>query len=398
MEQGVRNRCIAWVKRSSPEMSHTGSGIVLLGGGVVGLTTALLLRQRGVEVTVVERSLIGREASWAGAGMLPPGRAMAAESAEVRLRSFSCLCWSELNDLLQRLTGADNGYRICGSCVLADAAEEAEREAARWSSEGVLAEVLDGGSLRQRFPMLSAACSAAVWLPEFAQVRNPWHLQILRSACESAGVSIVENAGDASLECGSGRITAVRTADRVLYPTAVCLTSGAWTGGLLEQFGVQSRIRPIRGQMVLMRVGAGWLPGVVECGRRYLVPRHDGLLLAGSTEEDVGFCRENTVAGVRGLLEFACELVPELAVAPIVKTWAGLRPGTPDGLPLLGRVAGCENLYVGAGHFRSGLQMSPGTARILCDLMLDGRSPISLEGLQVERFSAGVWKGASCER
>jgi len=132
----------------------------------------------------------------------------------------------------------------------------------------------------------------------------------------------------------------------------------------------------------------------VECGRRYLVPRQDGLLLAGSTEEDVGFSRENTVAGIRGLLEFACDLVPELTGAPLVKTWAGLRPGTPDGLPLLGRVGGCENLYVGAGHFRSGLQMSPGTARILCDLMLDGRSPISLEDLQVERFSAGSLKGA----
>lgn len=379
-------------------MSGDDSRIVLLGGGVVGLTTALLLRQRGAEVTIVERSEVGREASWAGAGMLPPGRVPTATSAEARLRSLSFQCWPRLNQLLERLTGEDNGYRVCGSCVLSKSAAEAAVEADRWIQDGVLAEVLSGVELQRRFPMLSEAQTAAVWLPEFAQVRNPWHLRVLKSACLSTGVTLIEAAGEASLEWKSGRITQVITSQGTLQPTAVCLTSGAWTGRLLEPFGVANRIRPIRGQMVLMRMAGGWMRSVIECGRRYIVPREDGLILAGSTEEDVGFCCENTETGIRGLLEFACELVPGLLQAPIVKTWAGLRPGTPDGMPLLGRVAGLENLYVGAGHFRSGLQMSPGTAEILCELMLAGRSPISLDGLEVERFCGAGERGASCER
>jgi len=116
------------------------------------------------------------------------------------------------------------------------------------------------------------------------------------------------------------------------------------------------------------------------------VPRRDGLILVGSTEEDAGFVKQNTTEGVAELLAFATMLVPSLARAEVVRTWAGLRPGSPDELPLLGAVPGFTNLFLGAGHFRSGLQMSPATGTILADLML-GRSPaISLDGLSVDRF------------
>ncbi|HAP07262.1 MAG TPA: glycine oxidase ThiO [Planctomycetaceae bacterium] len=379
-------------------MSDAGAGVVLLGGGVVGLTTALLLRQRGMAVTLVERARAGTEASWAGAGMLPPGRAVQSESAEARLRSFSFECWPKLNELLRRLTGEDNGYRVCGSVLLADTSGEAAAEAMRWQRDGVAAEALEGADLRRRIPQLKANWSAATWLPEFAQVRNPWHLRVLQNACLKAGVMILEQAGEAVLEQHSGRIIAVRLSDRTLVPTAVCLTSGAWTGPILAQFGIPIPIRPIRGQMVLLQTQPGWLPHVIESGRRYLVPREDGLILVGSTEEDAGFCRSTTVSGVRGLLEFACDLSPELQSAPVVKTWAGLRPGTPDGLPFLGLVTGFENLFAGAGHFRSGLQMSAGTAEILCELILTGRSPLNLSGLTFDRFVIADMRGPSCER
>jgi glycine oxidase len=125
---------------------------------------------------------------------------------------------------------------------------------------------------------------------------------------------------------------------------------------------------------------------VIEQGRRYLVPRRDGLVLVGSTEEHVGFLKENTVEGVNGLLEFARTLVPSLAHADIARSWAGLRPGSPDELPLLGNVPGWSNLFVGAGHFRSGLQMSPATATILADLMTGTVPSISLKGLEPDRF------------
>jgi len=141
---------------------------------------------------------------------------------------------------------------------------------------------------------------------------------------------------------------------------------------------------------------------MLESGRRYLVPRTDGLILVGSTEEHTGFEKGNTAAGVAELIEFACELVPELRHQELVRCWSGLRPGSADDLPLLGHVPGYRNLFVAAGHFRSGLQMSPGTARIMSAVMRQEPPPISLAGLEVSRYpdvaSAGTDAGTElCE-
>ena len=138
--------------------------------------------------------------------------------------------------------------------------------------------------------------------------------------------------------------------------------------------------------MVQLQLPTQLFPCVIEQGRRDLVPRLDGLILIGSTEEDAGFQKQTTPEGVAGLLEFASQLMPPLANASVARSWAGLRPGSPDELPLLGAVPGFSNLFVGAGHFRSGLQMSPATAAILADLMLGILPAISLDGLQADRF------------
>jgi glycine oxidase len=154
----------------------------------------------------------------------------------------------------------------------------------------------------------------------------------------------------------------------------------------MADLNVPIPVQPVRGQIVQLLPDQQPVSCVIEDGRRYLVPRRDGLVLVGSTEERVGFQKANTVDGVQGLLEFAISLVPSLQHAAITRTWSGLRPGSPDELPLLGRVGGFSNLWVGAGHFRSGLQMSPGTALILGQL-ISGRAPeISLEGLSPDRF------------
>jgi glycine oxidase len=125
---------------------------------------------------------------------------------------------------------------------------------------------------------------------------------------------------------------------------------------------------------------------VIEHGRRYLVPRQDGLILVGSTQEDVGFEKKNTAEGIAQLLEFAVSLVPALRHAEVVRCWSGLRPASPDELPVLGPVPGLSNVFVGAGHFRSGLQMSPGSAAILADVICGSETVISLEGLTIDRF------------
>jgi len=370
-------------------MTSSTSDIVLIGGGVIGLTTALALAERGVSVTLLDRQTTGREASWAGAGMLPPGDSAHASTPEARLRSYSHSLWKDFAaDLLQR-TGIDNGYHVCGAVEVFTAESQTafERQCLAWENENIRIERMSHDDAERHVPDLNPAFESVVYLPDFAQVRNPRHLQALRTACLQRGVEILEHSEGLRIGHKGDRVTDVSVPGRTFHFDRVCITAGAWSTSILQSLGFVAPVKPVRGQIVQLQLPVQPFRCVVESGRRYLVPRRDGLVLIGSTEENVGFVKQNTTEGVAGLLEFARLLIPSLAQAEVVRSWAGLRPGSPDELPLLGAVPGLRNLFVGAGHFRSGLQMSPATARILADLMLDVTPEISLEGLTADRFA-----------
>jgi glycine oxidase len=246
---------------------------------------------------------------------------------------------------------------------------------------------MDPQRLESSWPELSRQLSSAVWLPEQAQVRNPWHLQALRAACATLNVELLENTSVVIAEQRGEQVESVLLGTERCCPKQICITAGAWTAGILQRAAVSLPIRPVRGQMVQLRTSRPLFRCMLEVGRRYLVPRTDGLVLAGSTEEHTGFEKGNTAEGVAELIEFACELVPKLRSQEFVRCWSGLRPGSADDLPLLGCVPGYQNVFVAAGHFRSGLQMSPGTARILSALLRQEAPPISLAGLDAGRFS-----------
>jgi glycine oxidase len=163
------------------------------------------------------------------------------------------------------------------------------------------------------------------------------------------------------------------------------LAAGAWTGGLLDQLGWRPGIRPVRGQIALLNTGAPLFRRVLLWGSRYLVPRPDGRVLVGSTEEDAGFTKRTTAAAISELLTLAGRLVPALAEAHLEQCWAGLRPGSPDGWPFLGPVPGCPNLYVAAGHFRAGIQLSPVTGLVLKELLLGQETTVPLEPFRLDR-------------
>lgn len=368
-------------------MARSQPDILIIGGGVIGLTIAFELAQHGLKVTVADRQALGREASWAGAGMLPPGCVPDSESPEARLRSLSHGLWPALSSHLQELTGYDNGYRVSGSLLFTSGPAESRELAGQWSADGARAEVIDRQRLESSWPELSRQLSSAVWLPEQAQVRNPWHLRALRTACEALNVELLEHVPVLIPEHHGGRVESVLLGTERCCPKLICITAGAWTAEILQRAAVSLPVRPIRGQMVQLRTSRPLFGCMLEVGRRYLVPRTDGLVLAGSTEEHVGFEKGNTAEGVSELIEFACGLVPQLRGQEFVRCWSGLRPGSADDLPLLGLVPGYENMFVAAGHFRSGLQMSPGTARILSALLREEAPPISLAGLDAGRFS-----------
>ena len=370
-------------------MSVSQPDIVLIGGGVVGLTTALQLAERGVSVTLLDRQSVGREASWAGAGMLPPGNPANATTPEARLRSYSHSLWPEFAASLTDRTGIDTGYHVCGAIEVSsmETQHEFRQHCLHWRAEGIRVESISADEVHRRVADLNGRFDGGIYLPDFAQVRNPRYLQALKAACLQRGVEILEHVQGIECHLESDRISEVRIAGRILHSDKVCFTAGAWSASLLQPLGFRIPIKPVRGQIVQLQLPAQPFRCVIEMGRRYLVPRRDGLILVGSTEEDVGFAKHTTTEGVSGLLEFAKSLVPSLAHAEVVMTWAGLRPGSPDELPLLGAVPGLSNAFIGAGHFRSGLQMSPATGRILADLLLDREPEISLEGLTPDRFS-----------
>lgn len=361
--------------------------VIVIGGGVIGLSAAYELAGQGVSVRILDQGSLGREASWAGAGMLPPGNFAYSLSPEQRLRSLSHSLWRSLSEDLQSSTGIDNGYRRSGGIELGleGPTDRLGAEQSRWEAEGVQVAEATIEDLRELEPAINADAVCGYRLPELAQVRNPRHLKALVAACAKRGVEFSPGTPVLGFDRHEEKVLAAKTPGGQVHAGSFCLCAGAWSAGLSETLGFQIPVKPIRGQIVLLKSQPLPFAHVLLDGSRYLVPRADGRILIGSTEEDVGFEKRNTAKAVAELLRFAVRLVPALEDAEVEQCWSGLRPGSPDGLPFLGRLPQAENLFIAAGHFRSGLQMSPGTGRLMRELIMDQDLSITMEGLKCDR-------------
>ena len=348
---------------------------LIIGGGVIGLTTAYYLARGGVTVQVLDRSAPGTEASWAGAGIIPPGNPGRAATPYDRLRAESSWAFPGLSAELRERTGIDNGFRVCGGIeVFPHPAPDIPRA---WQAEGISHMPLSPADARRLEPNAVLPSAECYHLPDMAQVRNPWHLRALLAACERLGVRIESNVPVVRFETTAGRVTAaVAEAGDRYRADRYLIASGAWSDRLLGQLGLRTGVHPVRGQMVLFNPGRPLLRHIVCVEKRYLVPREDGRILVGSTEEpEAGFEKRTTEVGVTGLAAFATEVVPALVGLRAEQTWAGLRPGSLDGMPHLGPIPNTDNAFVAAGHHRAGIQLSPVTGRIMADLIL-GRSAV----------------------
>jgi glycine oxidase len=366
---------------------------LILGGGVIGLSLAYELSQHGWHVRVLDRGAVGREASWAGAGILPPAVYCGDQHPLDQLRGISHNLHRDWAAALRDETGIDTGYRRCGGVYLARSAGETallSGMARQFTAENIACERLAAADLRKLEPALaeiadSGQLKAAYLVPDESQLRNPRHLQALRTACARRGVAIVEHVHVSRPLIAGGRVRSVPTDAGEFQADHVCITAGAWSQMLLGELGIANGILPIRGQMVLFHCPQPPFTRVLNEGPRYLVPRDDGHVLAGSSEEEAGFDKSTTADVIADLKNFACEMVPALRQAPVAATWAGLRPGSFDGFPYLGKVPGMENLYVAAGHFRSGLHLSPGTAVVISELLRGLPPRVDLSPFRVGR-------------
>jgi glycine oxidase len=356
--------------------------VLVIGGGVIGLTTAYFLAREGIAVEVMDKGEFGREASWAGAGILPPCSLARARTPLERLRAHSVALYPSLSAELRDRTGVDNGYLRSGGLELTTLNECSAEE---WQNEGITREPVDGKRLRDLEPALAAELGSAYYLPDMAQVRNPRHVKALLAGCQALGVRFHPGCPVLDWEIQGQRIVGVRTNTALARAEQFLLAAGAWSDTLLARTGWRPGIHPVRGQIALLNSGIPVFRRILLWGSRYLVPRPDGRVLVGSTEEEAGFDKRTTATAIRDLLALACDLAPSLAEAHLERCWAGLRPGSPDGLPYLGAVPGLENLFVAAGHFRSGIQLSPGTGFVMKELLLRQPLTVPLDAFRLDR-------------
>jgi glycine oxidase len=349
---------------------------IVVGGGLSGMLVARELNAGGARVTLLERGDLGREASWAGGGILSPLYPWRYHDAVTALARWSQRQYPCLAEELREETGIDPQWLPSG--LLIPEAEElvpAMQWAQRWD---IALEKISA----DRFPELEPGLAAllcdgdGMWLPKVAQIRNPRLLNALARSLEVRGVEVRTQAEVIEF-IGRGEVVqGVRTREgNLLSAAAVVVTTGAWTTELLGPLAEPEwRIEPVRGQMVLFHAAPGLVRNIVLKDGHYLVPRQDGRVLAGSTLEYVGFDKSTTDQAFNELHAAAVALIPALAHCPVELHWAGLRPGSPQGIPLIGQHPRCRGIYLNVGHFRNGVVTGPASARLVSDLIFD-RSP-----------------------
>ena len=385
------------------------SDVVVVGGGAVGCAAAWFLAREGVQVTLVERDELAGQASGAAAGMLAPvgeaeyeeeatrgdasagagvtsegdfGRAGETGSPLVLWGMRSLDSFPELCETLREISGVDPEFEASGLLRLATSESE-ERRLRAWPARladcGL--EWIDADAARAAAPGIAPDVRGALWSPREAHVRSPLLTQAYAGAARQLGARILTGVPVHGLLRDGDRFVGVRSALGDLRAGNVVVCTGAFSrelgdwlsasggaGGGAGSAGWAPPVRPIRGQILALDAPRpGFRP--ILWGPAYLVPKRDGSLVVGATEEEVGFDRKVTAEGIASLLAAARAMVPGLADCGFRNGWAGLRPGSPDGLPAIGPVPGARGLWVAAGHHRNGVLLSPVTGRLLADAL-----------------------------
>ena len=350
---------------------------LIIGGGVIGLSSALELAREGAHVTVLERGTAGAESSWAGGGILSPLLPWHYPDAVSRLCELGVELYPQWSAGLQSGSGIDPEFWVSGMLVLPPVDDTA---AESWCAQHDWRHVRE--QARARVPAL-AESGAAWWLPDVAQVRNPRLVQALRATALNAGVNLLERVEVTRVvRTGPAHIDYLDTPQGKMQAGAYVVAAGAWSQTVLGDIAPHWPIKPMCGQMLLFKAAPDLLPHIVYRHGIYLIPRRDGHILAGSTVEDVGFDKSTTEAVRQMLYKAATDILPALKSAPLVQHWSGLRPGSPDNVPTIARHPLIENLYANTGHFRYGVTMAPASALLLADLISNRKTTLDMTAYQ----------------
>lgn len=349
----------------------------IVGGGIVGLLCARELCQAGESVVVLDRQTVAQESSWAGGGILSPLYPWRYPEPVSALARWSQAHYPELAQSLAMRTGIDPEWTPSG--LLIYGVNDREQAVAWASAQRAIVESPHGAALRRIEPLVSAELDNPLWMPQVAQIRNPRLLAALCGDLRQSGVIFRENVQVHGFSARHGHLIAIRTNHGEIETDRCLLAAGAWSGDLLATTGLVLPITPVKGQMLLLSAQTLHLKPMILKDNRYIIPRRDGRVLVGSTLESSGFTKSTTEAARADLLQAAVEMIPALARCPVERQWAGLRPGTPTGVPYIGEHPRIAGLFVCSGHFRNGIVLAPASARLAVDLML-GRAPTLDQG------------------
>ncbi len=365
--------------------------IIVVGGGIIGAGIAWELAERGKRVLLVDRQQPGQEASWAAAGMLAPGPEYAGAEALVELGSASFALYPEFVRRVEARSAMRTGFREKPAIHLYfGEPAEAEQAAtlARFRKARVPLEAIGVGEARRLEPLATPQARCAVLAPREAHVDNRALTTAVLTAAARAGAEVGAGTPVQRLLLSGAKCIGVETPDGKIFSGCVVLAAGPYCSQI-EGMAQLAPTRPVRGQMVALRAAGVQLGHVLRSERGYLVPRDDGRIVCGSTLEDAGYEKRLTPAGLRGILDAALELAPQLAGAEVVESWSGLRPDTPDHLPIIGP-ADMEGLFLATGHFRNGILLAPITVKNVAEWIVEGKPSLDLRAYSPLRFAASL--------
>jgi glycine oxidase len=373
--------------------------VIIVGGGLIGGSIAFELAAEKLRVTVLDRDVPGREASWAAAGMLSPGPDSAEAAALVPLGKESLRLYPEFIAAIEQASKKSTDFTRNGTLEMfrgPEAENARDKMVAEFHHLGLAAAAMSPNEARKHEPSLGPQAGAIAWLPEEATVDPRLLVEAVLAAAKQRGAEIRANwPVDALLYEGKECVGVIAGGEKIAAKQVV-VAAGSFCGTIsdsAQEAGSRPQIRnyapvhPVRGQLLALRSPSVRLKKVLRSQYGYLVPRRDGRIIAGSTLEDAGFVKQVTPQGVRQILDAALELAPALVDAKIVEEWSGLRPGTPDLLPIIGPTD-IPGLWLATGHYRNGILLAPATAKIMRDWIVTGKSNFNAESFSPLRFTA----------
>lgn len=373
--------------------SEPSPDVVVVGAGAIGLACAWRAAQRGLRVRVLERETPGAGASGVAAGMLAPvGEASWGEEGLLRAALASHARWPAFAAELEQASGRQAPLLATGALHVAldrDEAAELRRRFELMRSLGLDAEWLPGRGCRRLEPGLAPGIASGIHAAHEAAVEPGAVVTALERACCAAGVEILSGAEVSGVIAAGEAVVGACTADGARHPAgAVVLAAGAWSAASWLPEAARPAVRPVKGQILTLRgaPGRAAVERIVVTERVYLVPRPDGRLVAGATVEEMGFDTRVTAGGVHEILREAYRAVPDVAELELERAVAGLRPGTPDNAPLVGR-APVEGLVLATGHYRNGILLAPLTADAVATILAGAPAPDELAVADPLRFA-----------